>query len=258
MADITKKRKKPSIGDLRRKDEMVMKKMDPDNPNVYYGTEDMAGLSRGITAEGLERIAMPDEDIWSDMDRIQEADTEEDIERRKRQLHSVWGPEDFKRENLPFTKFSPALGDDTNTRGFVERDRNLPTIEKLRIPANASPLTTVMTAKHELSHSRTSPRLQQFHQKENVPSLMSAPAKSRIEATSRVLQKLIDKGIPEEEAAAAISNDLVDPRDVYSIFGYPFRVDSTWENKLGKTWEDYEQKAPERLMRNIKNLRKKD
>lgn len=250
-----KEKGKPSIGDLRRKDEMVIKKMDPVNPNIYYGTENMLGPNDEVgNYGGFERTSLPWEDIWSDMDRIQRADSEEDIERRKRDIHSVWSPEELKRPELPFTKFSPALTENTNLQGFLRPKRNAVDVEKLIIPANAPPLTTRMTAKHELLHSDYSPKSTREHESSSKPHIMSAPAQKRIERTSKVLQKLIEKGIPEEEAAAEIVKDLSPSEKPMSTVDTVLWFLGYDKNSGDSNWDEYEKNAPERIIKR----RKKD
>lgn len=242
-----KKKLKPArVGDMKQKDYATVAKMDPDQPNIYYGTEDMASKAR--TLDTIDKPTDPNETLEHHTTRVVNSDTEADVDRRKRILRSVLPPEALHDTDFPFTKFSPTLTEDLNTQGFYtppkkgasERGSNM------RLPANAPPLTTALTAQHEYNHSRGV-----RHAPNEAVTTMSSggyrdPDKSpsdgiipMISSTKRVLQKLIEQGVPEEEAALLITQNLERPKGT-SIFG-------EYNTAYPNSWKEYERDAPDDL-----------
>jgi hypothetical protein len=250
------KKKSPwaRMGDMKQLDYATVSKMDPDQPNLYYGTEDMAQPDAADynTLRGLESKPDPNETIESRTRRVVAADTPEAVAHRKKSfwsvLHPGWKSSD---QNFPVTRFSPALGHKTGKGALGRTERPVGGGQShMYLPANDNTLTTAMTSKHEMAHT-----VGHGHNSEEDIHLMSSPSDMRSAATDQVLRKLMAEGVPEDEASAMIVNDLTNPREVLSIGGlYDYETGAEKDDR--NSWGTYVEEAPNRL-KNLRTYRNK-
>lgn len=238
------------MGDIKQKDYTEVSKMDPDQPNIYYGTENEDGSGRY------------NESLAEHTRRVVDADTPEDVIRRKGLLDSVVNKDRKKGIFFPFTRFSPKLGPG-DLQGLHIPAKGGAYNDTIKVQANGSPLNTTQTIAHEFRHARGT-IFGSLHASENDADIMSSPPNQRMRSTAIVQKKLMEQGLSEEEAAATIANDLMNdntarPSEVRNVLGYKFEGSSRHDPET--QWAKYEKTAPDRLKKlreyRLKNRDKK-
>lgn len=179
-------KRKPSIGELRRKDEAIIKRMDPENPNVYYGLpiSDTFG-------DGRPRHA--DDQVQA----MESFDPMEEVYERRRILQSTLKPDGGVKSIPPntFVNYTSA-GVPELTR---KEDRN-----KINIPRRISddnPPTNTGKPFSELQGKGS-----EFYDAARKDlNLLGRPHPSE---SQRLLSKLIERGVPRTHAIGLVSREL--------------------------------------------------